>query len=70
MKLLWICAALAAVILLAVLVIAYVCYRVAFYVPRGTPLPEDVVEIPKGRIYEPFRQTITDWTLETRAMSR
>lgn len=70
MKLLWICAAVAAVILLAVLVIAYVCYRMAFYVPCRTPLPEEVVELPKGRIYEPFRQMITDWTLETRAMPR
>ena len=67
---LWIIAGTAAVLLLAVLIIAYICYRMAFYEPDRKPVPEDVIDIPKGKIYEPFRDAITKWTLQARSMPR
>lgn len=56
------------VLLLAVLIISYVCYRMAFYAPNP-PRPENgEVEIPKGEIYEPFREKMVTWGLETRQL--
>lgn len=57
-------AALAAV----VLVTAYICYRIAFYVPPRTPGEVNRVEIPEGEIYEPFREIMETWGREVRAM--
>ena len=70
MDIFWILAALCAAVLLAVLIIAYICYRMAFYEPDRNPQSDDTFDIPKGRIYEPFRESIINWTLETRAMPR
>ena len=70
MDIVWIFAALCAAVLLAALIIAYICYRMAFYEPDRTPQSDDTFDIPKGRIYEPFRESIINWTLETRAMPR
>ena len=70
MDIFWILAALCGAVLLAVLIIAYICYRMAFYEPDRKPQSEDAFDIPKGRIYEPFRESIINWTLETRAMPR
>lgn len=68
MKILWILAGAAAVVLLAVLVIAYVCFRIAFYVPRRESAPSDRIDIPEGEIYEPFRDIMETWVREVRAL--
>lgn len=70
MDIVWILAALCAAVLLAVLIIAYICYRMAFYEPDRKPQPRDHVDVPQGKAYEPFRDAIVNWTLETRAMPR
>lgn len=69
MALLWI-AGIAVILLLAVIVIAFICYRMAFYQENRNPVPEDVIRVPQGKIYEPYREAITNWTLQTRAMPR
>ena len=47
---------------------AYLCYRFAFYVaPRGN-LDPDEIEIPKGEIYEIYREKMVCWVLETREL--
>ena len=51
----------------AVLVIAYICYRMAFYAKPRQPLG-DKIEIPVGKIYEPFRESMEQWAREVRAM--
>lgn len=70
MDIVWILAALCAAVLLAVLIIAYICYRMAFYEPDRKPQPRDHVDVPQGKAYESFRDAIVNWTLETRAMPR
>lgn len=70
MEIIWILAGCGAVILLFVLLTAYICYRMAFYEPDRQPKPENEIDIPQGKIYERFRESITRWTLETRAMPR
>lgn len=48
---------------------AYICFRLTFYSKRNKPeLKGDEVEIPEGEIYEAFREDITRWTLDMRAL--
>ena len=62
---LWILLA-AAVLAAVVLLVAYLCYRRAFYVPPRLH-PDDGV-IPEGDIYAPYREEMERWTRELRAM--
>lgn len=58
-----------AVLALIVLVIAYICYRMAFYNPKKDVDP-DRIDIPEGEIYEPFREQMEDWVRWTRSLPR
>ena len=51
-----------------VLLVAYLCYRMAFFAPARKPVPADVIEIPEGEIYEAFRPQMEAWTREVRTM--
>ncbi len=55
-----------AVLVLAVLVTAYICFRMAFYADRKPS--EEEYPIPEGEIYEPYREQMVAWMKETRAM--
>ena len=68
MKLLWILGGIAAFLVVAVLLIAYICYRMAFYVSRKPKAPSDQIEIPEGKIYEPFRPKMEEWARQTRSL--
>lgn len=50
-----------------VLAAALICYRIAFYAPRSEAA-SDEIEIPKGEIYEEFRDAMITWTREVRSM--
>ena len=56
-----------AVFCLAVVLIAYACYRKAFYNPKVKTDPERI-DIPEGEIYEPYRPMMTDWVKWTRSL--
>lgn len=56
----------AAAILAILLLVTYWCYRMAFYADRSIPLEE--YPLPKGEIYEPFREKMIKWIQETRQM--
>lgn len=62
MILLWILLGVAALVLL----IAYLCFRMAFYADRK-PSKEEY-PIPEGEIYEPYRDRMVAWMKETWAM--
>ena len=57
-----------AVIVAIVLLAAYWCYRMAFYADRS--IPQEEYPVPKGEIYEPFREKMIQWIKETRQMPR
>ena len=57
-------------LLLALLGVLYWCYRFAFYAANPKKEPSDAVDIPTGRIYEPFRPLMENWAREVRAMPR
>lgn len=68
MEIMWILAGVAGAVVLAVLIIAYICYRMAFYAPPRKPLPEDEIPIPEGKIYEAYREHMEAWVREVRAL--
>ena len=51
-----------------VIAIAYICFRMAFYVPESSKPDGEAILLPDGKIYEPYHRAMTDWILETRAM--
>ena len=64
MTFLFIAVALAALAVLA----AYLCFRMAFYVPdKSRPDPEEI-QVPDGSIYEPYHEQMRQWAREARAM--
>ena len=65
MEFLWLLLGLAAMAGL-LLLISYICFRMAFYVKR--PEIEEEYAIPKGKIYEPYRDQMVAWMKEVRAM--
>lgn len=68
MQLLWIIAAIAVLLILAVLLISYICFRMAFYSPDRSEPQSDAIDIPAGEIYEEFRESMENWVREVRAM--
>ena len=69
MKFLCIIASILAALCVLAAVIAYICFRIAFYAPRRKPYAQnDTLDIPKGKIYEPFREKMENWMREVRAM--
>lgn len=57
-----------AVLALITLLIAYVCYRMAFYNPKPRNVDPEAIRIPDGEIYEPFREQMEDWVRWTRSL--
>lgn len=56
------------VLTVALLVIAYICFKMAFYqADRTGENPENII-FPEGEIYGIYRDKIEQWTLETRQM--
>lgn len=61
MKILWITLAVLAAVIFLILLISYVCFYLAFYVPRKKTETAEEYPIPSGEIYEPFRETFITW---------
>lgn len=56
----------AAALVAAVLLVTYLCYRMAFYADRS--IPQEEFPLPKGKEYEPYREKMIQWIKETRQM--
>ena len=50
------------------LLIAYICFRMAFYVPKKIIIGPNDYPIPEGKIYEPYREQMVAWMKEIRAI--
>lgn len=55
------------VLVLVVILVSYICYRIAFFAPRAEG-KHDLIETPKGEIYDPFREDMVKWTRDVRSM--
>lgn len=67
MKIFMIALAVIVAMTLVILLISYICFYLAFYVPRKKTNREEY-PIPPGKIYEPFRDTFIDWMKNLRAL--
>lgn len=70
MEVLWIALGVVAVLAVAVLGIAFLCYRMAFYMKEAYKIPKEEFPIPDGEIYEPFRERMVGWIKQTRSLPR
>ncbi len=68
MEYLWIILGVAVFLVTAFFTITYVCFRMAFFVPNRDPKKFEEVEIPKGEVYQPFKECIENYAKETKAM--
>lgn len=50
------------------LLISYICFRMAFYVPKKVIIGPDEYPIPEGDIYEPYRDQMVIWMKQMRAL--
>ena len=57
-----------AVLIAAVVTASYLCFRIAFHVKPEDKLPAEEYPIPKGKIYEPFREQMTAFIKEVRQL--
>jgi hypothetical protein len=55
-------------LIVAVVLIAYISYKMAFHVRDCDKKPKDEFPIPEGKIYEPWRETMKGWMIQTRAL--
>ena len=63
----WIFAGIIALIA-TVLTIAYICYRITFYTKDRIATDPDIIDIPNGAIYEPYRESMEKWIRQTRKL--
>ncbi len=67
-QILFIILAIAAVIMLLVLLISFVCFRKAFYTTRKKKGDQEEFKLPRGEVYERYRDVMVGWIKEVRAM--
>lgn len=58
----------AAILVLLILLSAWICFRMAFHVPKGSKERTEEYPVPEGEVYEPFRDAMIKWMKEVRAM--
>jgi len=51
-----------------VLIISYICFRMAFYADRSKQASPDVLDLPDGEVYKPFLRYMEECAREVRAM--
>ena len=68
MEFLWFALGAAVFFIAAVLILAYFCYRLAFYAPDRDPNACDDLNIPQDEVYAPFRESIEKWATETQKL--
>lgn len=67
MNILWILLGSTVLIMIAVLVIAYICFRMAFYVPDRNPSQIQTTTFPDDEVYGPYLDTLKKWLNEMEA---
>lgn len=69
MQVFWIILGVAVILALLVLLISYLCFRMAFYSPDRPAVASDAIDIPEGEIYEEFHEDMERWAQNLRAMT-
>ena len=56
-------------LIILILLLSYICFRIVFFEPRRKHAVEEEHPIPKGKIYEPFREKMIQWQNDARALN-
>lgn len=56
-------------VFLAILIISYICFRIAFYVSKNQKKINNQTELPKGKAYEPYYEKIKSYANATKEIS-
>lgn len=54
-------------LVLLILAVSYICFFLAFYVPKRMPKNDSEYDLPTGEVYKPFHKQMIAWIDETRA---
>ena len=57
-------------VLAALLILLYICFSMAYFVPKKNKQRKEEFPIPEGEIYAPFRDAMIGWIKEVRALPR
>ena len=68
MQVVWIILGVVITLALMIVLISYLCFRMAFYSPDRPAIPSDAIDIPEGAAYEEFREDMEKWARDLRAM--
>ena len=68
MKFVWIGLCVLLFLAAIVLLIAYLCFRMAFFVPKKRPVEKEEYPIPDGDEYLPYRDQMIAWIKEVRSL--
>lgn len=68
MQVVWIVLGVVIVLALMIVLISYLCFRMAFYSPNRPAVLSDAIDIPEGEAYEEFREDMEKWARDLRAM--
>ncbi len=52
----------------AVIITAFICYRMAFFVKKEDKIPKNEFDLPPGKIYEPYREQMVTWMKEVKQL--
>lgn len=66
--LLYVILAITALLTAAVLIISYVCYRMAFYAEPKPALKDGEFDLPEGKMYEPYWPLMEEWARQFRSL--
>ena len=66
MKILFLLLGITISLILFSLIVAYICFRMVFYVSRKQKISSDELPVPEGEIYEPYHSLMKKWILEAR----
>ena len=64
----WIILGVVIALALMIVLLSYLCFRMAFYSPDRPTIPSDAIDIPEGAAYEEFREDMEKWARDLRAM--
>lgn len=67
MKFLYILLLIALLATILTLLTSYICFRMAFYVPKKKPKNTEEFDLPKGKLYEPYHEQMKTWMKEVRS---
>ena len=68
MEIIWIVLIAAAILAMLILAASYACFVITFHISDKAKKPRGEFDLPEGKIYEPYHDTMIGWMKEVRAL--